>query len=104
MFTLNLHDYFEVLAELRRTRHPKIPLVKFSESMNIAPMIERWPYPGVESATNKAAMSKVANEDNYTSPIFWVPANMKSVSYYESTLQDKYRYIGYPGVPESFKQ
>jgi len=48
----NLHDYFEVFAELRRTRHPKIPLDKFSESMNIAPMIERWPYPGAESATN----------------------------------------------------
>ena len=101
---LNLHDYFEVFAELRRTRHPKIPLVKFSESMNIAPKIERWPYPGAESATNKDAMSKVANEDNYTSPIFWVPANMRSVSYYESTLQDKYRFIGYKGVPESFKQ
>ena len=101
---LSVHDYFEVFAELRRTRHPRLPLIKFSESMNIAPQIERWPYPAAESATNKDAMSKVASEDNYTSPIFWVPSGLRNVSYYESALQDKYRFIRYKGVPESFKQ
>ena len=99
---LSVHDYLEVFSELRRTRHPKIPLIKFSESMNIAPQIERWPYPAAESATNKDAMSKVASEDNYTSPIFWVPSGLRNVSYYESALQDKNRFIRYKGVPESF--
>lgn len=99
---LNIHDYFEVLSELRRTRHPKLPLIKFSDALTLKPELERIPYPGAESDTNLDAMTDVIEEDNYTSHIFWVPEDLRNVSYYESSIQDKYRFTKYEGVPESF--
>lgn len=101
---LNIHDYLEVFSELRRTRHPRLPLMKFSASLAIKPEVERYPYPAAEAETNKDAMATAVAEDNFTSPIFWVPANLKNVSYYQTTYQDKYLFIGYKGVPESFKK
>jgi len=100
---LNIHDYLEVFTELRRTRHPKLGLMKFSNSLTIAPEVERFPYPGAESSTNSEALQAVSDQDNFTTPIFWVPADKRNVSYYESNYNDNYLYTDFPGVPESFK-
>ncbi len=99
---LCLHDYLEVFAELRRTRHPKLPLIKYSSSMTIDPVVERYPYPSDESSYNADELRKVSDEDNFTSPIFWVPEDKRNVSYYEDSYNDDYMYTRYNGVPESF--
>ncbi len=99
---LNIHDYLEVFTELRRTRHPKLPLIKFSPSLTLEPEVERYPYPGSEASTNTAALQEVSAQDNFTTPIFWVPADKKNVSYYEDSFNNDYLYTKYPGVPESF--
>jgi hypothetical protein len=99
---LNLHDYFEVFSELRRTRHPKLPRIKFSESLVLKPELERYPYPGNEAAYNKESLLEVVDQDNFTSPIFWIPENLKNTSYYQDSYNDEYFYNQYPGVPESF--
>jgi hypothetical protein len=99
---LNIHDYLEVFTELRRTRHPKLPLMKFTGGMAIKPSLERYPYPGAESSTNKEALLEVVGEDNFSSPIFWVPADKINESYYESSFNPDYMYIEYKGIPESF--
>ncbi|TKG95879.1 SusD/RagB family nutrient-binding outer membrane lipoprotein [Puteibacter caeruleilacunae] len=99
---LNIHDYFEVFSELRRTRHPRLPRIKFSESLALMPDVERYPYPGGEAATNADAMLEVKDQDNFTSPIFWVPDNLKNQPYYEDDYNQDYLYIQYPGIPETF--
>ncbi|MEN8118499.1 MAG: SusD/RagB family nutrient-binding outer membrane lipoprotein [Bacteroidota bacterium] len=99
---LNIHDYFEVFAELRRTKHPKLPLMRFTGNVPLKPLVERYPYPGSESATNKDALAEVVDQDNFTSPIFWVPANKRTELYYEDDYNQDYLYIKYEGVPESF--
>ena len=99
---LNIHDYFEVFSELRRTRHPKLPLIKFSESLTIAADVERYPYPGAVAATNGDNFVEVSEQDNFTTPIFWVPEELKNVPYYMDGFDEDYLYIKYPGVPESY--
>jgi hypothetical protein len=99
---LNIHDYFEVFSELRRTRHPKLPLIKFTTGAALMPMYERYPYPGSEASINKDAIAAVADQDNFTSPIFWVPADKRNVKFYEDTFNNDYLYNRYPGIPESF--
>lgn len=99
---LNLHDYFEVSNEMRRTKHPKLPLIKFNSSMAIAPHLERYPYPSNVPATNGESYNEVSAQDNFTTPIFWVPENMQNVSYYMDEYDSDYLYTKFPGVPESF--
>jgi len=99
---LCIHDYLEVFTELRRTRHPKLALIRYSSSFTVAPEVERYPYPSGESSYNSDALREVADEDNFTSPIFWVPADKASVSYYDAAFNSDYMYTKYPGVPESF--
>jgi hypothetical protein len=99
---LCIHDYLEVFTELRRTRHPKLPLLRFSSSLTIAPEVERYPYPSDESSYNSDAVKEVSSENNFTTPIFWVPTSKQSVSYYEDSYNDDYMYTKYKGVPESF--
>ena len=101
---LSLHDYLEVFTELRRTRHPKLPLIKFSSSLTLAPVIERYPYPSDESSYNSDALREVSDEDNFTSQIFWVPDDLKNVSYYDDSYNDDYMYIRYEGIPSTFPE
>ncbi len=100
---LNIHDYFELFSELRRTRLPKLGLIRYNASITINPSVERWPYPGAESSTNLESFSEVANEDNFSSYIFWVPQDKRNVSYYDTDFKEHYLYTEYPGIPESFK-
>jgi len=99
----NIHDYFESFSELRRTRLPKLGKMKWSATLALEPHVERWPYPGNESSTNFDALKDYANENNYTTPIFWVPASKRSEGFYDPGYRDEYLYIRYPGVPETFK-
>ncbi|BDD11811.1 hypothetical protein FUAX_42430 (plasmid) [Fulvitalea axinellae] len=100
---LNIHDYFEIFSELRRTRHPKIPLIKFDKNTTLNPVIERYPYPGSVASTNRDNYLEVQSQDNFTTHIFWVPSGLKSVKYYMDSFDDDYLYTEYPGVPGSFK-
>ncbi len=98
---LNIHDYLEVFNELRRTRHPKLPLLKYNESIYLGAQVERYPYPGDVAATNRDNYAEVVEQDNFTTPVFWVPEHLRNVSYYIEP-EDAYFYTEYPGVPESF--
>nr|WP_295876391.1 SusD/RagB family nutrient-binding outer membrane lipoprotein [uncultured Chitinophaga sp.] len=75
---LNLLQPYELWAELRRTRHPKLEPFTWHSSV-WKPMPERVHYPTVELTNNPDNFAKVANENNATSPIFWVPANQRAV-------------------------
>lgn len=86
---LNLHGPYELFAELRRTRHPKLePVTSYASgalsgvpALNNATMVfERYRYPESERANNAGEFAKVAADDNWTTPIFW--ANKSSESYF----------------------
>lgn len=69
---LNIMDNYELWAELRRTRRPKLePFTSSMESMQ-KPMLERGKYNINEMGRNFENYKKVMDQDNYTSPIFWV--------------------------------
>lgn len=74
---LNLYQPYELWAELRRTRHPKLEPFTWHTSV-WKPMPERVRYPAIEMTNNSDNFSKVAGENNMTSPIFWVPADAKA--------------------------
>lgn len=101
---LNMHDYVEVFTETRRTRHPKQGLMLYEPTNYIVkPVIERYPYPSSVVSTNPEKYNEVAEQDNFTSHIFWVPQEKRSEDYYETELNDRYMYTEVPGVAESFK-
>jgi hypothetical protein len=83
---LNLFGIYELFAELRRTRHPKLEPIslywaKTGVNMNNASlMIERVKYPESERVNNAEEYRKVESEDNWTTPIFW--SNKSSESYF----------------------
>ncbi|HVI47505.1 MAG TPA: SusD/RagB family nutrient-binding outer membrane lipoprotein [Chitinophaga sp.] len=84
---LNLLQPYELWAELRRTRHPK--LEPFTWRSNVwKPMPERVHYPSIELTNNPDNFSKVASQNNTTTPIFWVPADAKTKNPY----WDNYNY------------
>jgi hypothetical protein len=77
---LNMKGTYELFAELRRTRHPKLePITSYPagqlsgapELENATMTFERYRYPESERTNNAAAFSAVAEDDNWTSPIFW---------------------------------
>lgn len=76
---LNILQPYELFAELRRTRHPRLdPItVKASsrELINATMMFERFRLPASEQSNNFEEYSKVAADDKYDRPIFWVPAS-----------------------------
>jgi len=79
---LNISNTYELWAELRRTRHPLLePFVWQGVAMRPCP--ERIKYPASELLTNQDQYLKVKDQDNYTTPIFWVPANKVGVVYYQ---------------------
>ncbi|MDR0814351.1 MAG: SusD/RagB family nutrient-binding outer membrane lipoprotein [Bacteroidales bacterium] len=88
---LNLHGLYELFAELRRTRHPKLePITSYSSDAvgltmqpalkNVTMPFERYRYPESEQTVNKEQYDKVAADDNWTTPVFW--ANKSSESYF----------------------
>lgn len=78
---INLVDPEELFTELRRTRHPKLEPMVFGGKV-MKPMPERIMYPSSEFSNNTENYLKVKSEDNNTSFIFWVPENLRNVSYY----------------------
>jgi hypothetical protein len=48
------------------------------------PCPERLKYPSSELQNNQDNYLKVRDEDNFTGPIFWVPANKVGVVYYRN--------------------
>lgn len=84
---LNIMCPYELWSEQRRTRHPKLePLTLGGKVMK--PYPERLRYPTSEQSTNADNYATVKDQDNFTSPIFWVPQNLKTVNPY----WDNYNY------------
>lgn len=75
---LNIVAPFELWTELRRTRHPYLEPMTFSGKV-MKPFPERLRYPLSASQTNPDNYLSVQSQDNFTTPIFWVPANKKGV-------------------------
>ncbi len=84
---LNLMCPYELWAELRRTRHPKLEPMTFNAKA-MKPLPERLRYPTAEQQTNPDNYATVKNQDNFTTPIFWVPAALRGVNPY----WDNYNY------------
>jgi hypothetical protein len=78
---LNVHNPQELFTELRRTRHPKLNPLVFNASTVIHPVVNRIPYPSSEVANNFDQYSKVSEQDNFVSPIFWM--DKANVSFYK---------------------
>jgi hypothetical protein len=74
---LNLHGVYELFAELRRTRHPKLEPVSAPETAgansltNATMQIERFRYPDSERTNNAEEYQKVSKDDTWTTPVFW---------------------------------
>jgi hypothetical protein len=75
---LNMIGIYELWSELRRTRRPKLEPVTTPLDNNVKVLIERAHYPASEQSTNADAYMKVQSQDNYSSPIFWVPSPTES--------------------------
>ncbi len=75
---INLLRPYMLWGELRRTRHPKIEKMTFG-GVVMAPMVERMQYPNSEFETNTDNYLEVVDQNNWTTPIFWVT---NPVSYY----------------------
>ena len=83
---LNFLGCYELFAELRRTRHPKLePVSCKSDSrtlVNETMMLERFMLPTSERATNFEEYSKVMADDKWSTPVFWVPQNKINEKYF----------------------
>jgi hypothetical protein len=75
---LNIVAPFELWAELRRTRHPILEPMTFMGKV-MKPFPERLRYPQSALQTNAAEYEKVRSQDNFTTPVFWVPAAKRGV-------------------------
>jgi hypothetical protein len=81
---LNLHGVYELFAELRRTRHPKLepvsaPAAGGANALSNAKMqIERFRYPDSEKTNNAKEYQKVSSEDTWTNPVFWSTKSSES--------------------------
>ena len=75
---LNIMAPFELWTELRRTRHPYLEPMTFTGKV-MKPFPERLRYPLSASQTNPDNYLTVQSQDNFTTPIFWVPASLKGV-------------------------
>jgi hypothetical protein len=74
---LNLIGVYELFAELRRTRHPKIEPISLTWNKtgvalsNATMVLERVKYPDSERTNNADEYAKVQADDNWTTPVFW---------------------------------
>jgi hypothetical protein len=75
---LNLVAPYELWSELRRTRHPYLEPMTLSPKV-MKPFPERLKYPLSASRTNFDNYQTVLAQDNFTTPIFWVPADKRTV-------------------------
>jgi len=75
---LNIMAPFEIWAELRRTRHPYLEPMTFNTKV-MKPFPERLRYPRSELQTNLDNYLKVKDQDNFTTPVFWVPAAQRAI-------------------------
>jgi len=78
----NIMNPYELWAELRRTRRPKLEQIKCL-GVSYKPEAERMRYNSGELQRNRENFEKVLDEDTYTTHIFWVPENMRSESFYK---------------------
>ncbi len=96
-----MHNTTECFAEFRRTRHPVLSSFRIQDgSLRETKMVERTTYPTDVLLNYDNYMSSVLDEDNFTSPIFWVPDNLRSVQPFQEN--DWAYYVEYPGIPETF--
>ncbi|MDR3219310.1 MAG: SusD/RagB family nutrient-binding outer membrane lipoprotein [Dysgonamonadaceae bacterium] len=83
---MNYWGAYECFAELRRTRHPKLePITCVGSSRtltNQTMMLERYILPPSERTTNYDEYIKVAPDDHWDKPIFWVPQNKITETYF----------------------
>jgi hypothetical protein len=83
---LNILEAFELFAELRRTRHPKLEPITCKGTdrnlINATMMLERFKLPPSERTNNYDEYSKVMKDDNWATPIFWVPQDKINEKYY----------------------
>ncbi|MCL1822321.1 MAG: SusD/RagB family nutrient-binding outer membrane lipoprotein, partial [Prolixibacteraceae bacterium] len=77
----NILNVYELWAELRRTRHPKLEKLKVKGDI-FDPVPERLRYPTSELQTNTENFYEVIDENDFTTPIFWVPANKRNEKHY----------------------
>jgi hypothetical protein len=77
----NILNIYELWAELRRTRHPRIEPFKVNGIINM-PIPERIKYHSSEEQYNPENYKLVNSDDNFTTPIFWVTDAKKTESYY----------------------
>jgi len=75
---LNIVAPFELWAELRRTRHPYLEPMSFAPKV-MKPFPERLRYPLSASQTNPDNYLLVKPQDNFITPIFWVPVDKRTV-------------------------
>lgn len=75
---LNIIAPFELWTELRRTRHPYLEPMTFTGKV-MKPFPERLRYPLSASQTNAQNYLTVQSQDNFTTPVFWVPDAKKTV-------------------------
>ena len=75
---LNIMCPYELWSEIRRTRHPKLEPMTFQTKV-MKPFPERLRYPTSEQQTNPDNYATVRSQDNFTSPIFWVPADKRNI-------------------------
>lgn len=75
---LNIVAPYELWAELRRTRHPYLEPMTFTAKV-MKPFPERLKYPRSAFLTNTDEYNKVKDQDNFTTPVFWVPASKRNV-------------------------
>lgn len=75
---LNIIAPFELWTELRRTRHPYLEPMTFTGKV-MKPFPERLRYPLSASQTNPDNYLTVQSQDNFTTPIFWVPDAKRNI-------------------------
>jgi hypothetical protein len=86
---LNMIKPYELFADLRRTRHPKLEPISTPPSYEAYPVLtnqtlvwERFRYPSTQISWNKEEFAKVEQDDNWVNPIFWVPQGKRTESYF----------------------
>ncbi len=80
---LNILHPYELWAELRRTGHPKLePFTWRGQDIKVFP--ERVRYPTAEARDNPTSFSKVSDQNNMTSKIFWVPGDRNPQLYWNT--------------------
>jgi hypothetical protein len=83
---LNIMEGFECITEVRRTRHPKLePITCYGSSTkldNATMMIERFKLPTSERTNNYDEYAKIMADDLWGKPVFWVPQDKISETYF----------------------